>query len=81
MSGRALHLADEEIDNHRLNLFGVGLRAGLTVEQAAQRYSALLSPDLHHLLTRDMGWPAAQHQSWVTALLEADLLTDPGCGE
>jgi AcrR family transcriptional regulator len=57
------------------------LRAGLTVEQAAQRYSALLSPDLHHLLTRDMGWPAAQHQSWVTALLEADLLTDPGCGE
>jgi AcrR family transcriptional regulator len=50
------------------------LRSGLTVGQAAQRYSALLSPDLHHLLTREMGWSAAQHQQWVTALLEADLL-------
>jgi hypothetical protein len=31
------------------------------------------SPDLHHLLTREMGWPAAQQQ-WVTGLLEAGLL-------
>jgi hypothetical protein len=52
------------------------LRAGLTVEQAAQRYSALLSPDLYHLLTREMGWPATQHQQWVTALLETDLLDE-----
>ena len=52
------------------------LRTGLTVEQAAQRYNALLSPDLHHLLTTDMGWPAAQHQQWVTALLQADLLAE-----
>jgi hypothetical protein len=29
---------------------------------------------LHHLLTTEMGWPAAQHQQWVTGLLEADLL-------
>ncbi len=50
------------------------LRAGLTVEQAAQRYSALLSPELHHLLTTELGWAADQHQQWVTALLEADLL-------
>jgi AcrR family transcriptional regulator len=52
------------------------LRAGLTIGQAAQRYSALLSPDLHHLLTKEMGWPATQHQQWVTALLEADLLDE-----
>jgi AcrR family transcriptional regulator len=52
------------------------LRTGLTVEQAAQRYSALLSPDLHHLLTREMGWTAAQHERWVTGLLEADLLAN-----
>jgi len=50
------------------------LRAGLTVQQAAQRYSALLSPELHHLLTVELGWPAGQRQRWVTALLEADLL-------
>jgi AcrR family transcriptional regulator len=52
------------------------LRAALTIEQAAQRYSALLSPDLYQLLTREMGWPATQHQQWVTALLEADLLDE-----
>jgi AcrR family transcriptional regulator len=50
------------------------LRTGLTVEQAAQRYSTLLSPELHHLVTRELGWSAAQHQQWVTALLETDLL-------
>jgi AcrR family transcriptional regulator len=50
------------------------LRAGLTIEQAAERYSALLSPELHHLLTGELGWPAAQHQHWITALLETDLL-------
>jgi hypothetical protein len=32
-----------------------------------------LEPRLHHLLTREMGWPAAQRQ-WVTGLLEAGLL-------
>lgn len=43
---------------------------------AAQRYSALLSPDLHHLVTREMGWPAARHQRLVTGLLAADLLAN-----
>jgi AcrR family transcriptional regulator len=72
-------LLAERLDLHttRCRQFLAGhLRAGLTIEQAAQRYSALLSPDLHHLLTTEMGWPAAQHQQWMTALLEADLLTD-----
>ena len=50
------------------------LRTGLTVEQAAQHYSALLSPDLHHLVIQGMSWPDAQYQQWVTALLETDLL-------
>jgi hypothetical protein len=53
------------------------LRAGLTVEQAAQRYCALLSPELHHLLTSELGWRADHHREWVSALLERDLLTDP----
>jgi len=33
------------------------------------------SPDLHYLLTGEMGWSAAQHQQWVTGLREAGLLT------
>jgi hypothetical protein len=32
------------------------------------------SPDLHYLLTGEMGWPAAQHQQWVTGLRKAGLL-------
>jgi AcrR family transcriptional regulator len=62
----------------RCNQFLRGhLRAGLTVEQAAQRYCALLSPELHHLLTSELGWRADHHREWVSALLERDLLTDP----
>jgi AcrR family transcriptional regulator len=78
-AGLRERLLAERLELHatRCRQFLAGhLRAGLTVEQAAQRYSALLSPDLHHLLTREMGWPAAQHQQWVTALLEADLLDE-----
>ena len=44
------------------------------MEQAAQRYSVLLSPELHHLLITEMGWTAGQHRRWVTGLLEAGLL-------
>jgi AcrR family transcriptional regulator len=53
---------------------GSALREGLTVKQAAERYSALLSPELYHLLTVERGWSARQYQSWVIELLEHDLL-------
>jgi len=49
------------------------MRAGLTVEQAAHRYSALLSPTPHLLLTIEMGWTAVRHQQRVTGRLEADV--------
>ncbi|HYB88620.1 MAG TPA: hypothetical protein VEC76_17360 [Streptosporangiaceae bacterium] len=51
-----------------------GALAARRVEQAAQRYSVLLSPELHHLLITEMGWTAGQHRRWVTGLLEAGLL-------
>ncbi|WP_345384115.1 hypothetical protein [Pseudonocardia yuanmonensis] len=35
---------------------GDALRGGLDVEEAARRYSALLSPELYHLLTTECAW-------------------------
>lgn len=50
------------------------LREGLSLEEAGQRYCALVSPELYHLLTVEFGWPPEQHRAWVTALLQVDLL-------
>ena len=53
---------------------GTSLRPGLTVKQAAERYSALLSPELYHLLIVERRWATRQYASWVTELLDHDLL-------
>ncbi|HEU4898961.1 MAG TPA: hypothetical protein VFX88_15590 [Actinomycetota bacterium] len=53
---------------------GASLRPGLTVKQAAERYSALLSPELYHLLTVEYRWSTRRYTSWVTDLLDHDLL-------
>jgi len=53
---------------------GTSLRPGLTGKQAADRYGALLSPELYHLLTAERRWTARQYASWVTELLDHDLL-------
>ena len=53
---------------------GTSLRPGLTVKQAAERYSALLSPELYHLLTVDHRWTTPRYASWVRGLLGHDLL-------
>ena len=53
---------------------GTSLRPGLTVKQAAERYSALLSPELYHLLTVDHRWTTPRYASWVRDLLDHDLL-------
>jgi AcrR family transcriptional regulator len=50
------------------------LRAGLSVEDAGQRYCVLASPELYHLLTVELGWTADQHRSWLTDLLKTELL-------
>lgn len=53
---------------------GTSLRPGLTVKQAAERYSALLSPELYHLLTVEHRWTTRGYTSWVAELLDHDLL-------
>jgi AcrR family transcriptional regulator len=53
---------------------GASLRPGLTVRQAAERYSALLSPELYHLLTVERRWSTRRYASWVADLLDHDLL-------
>jgi hypothetical protein len=53
---------------------GPSLRPGLTVTQAAEHYSALLSPELYHLLTVERRWTTRRYATWVTDLLDHDLL-------
>jgi AcrR family transcriptional regulator len=56
---------------------GSALRPGLSVSEAGERYCALTSPELYHLLTVEFGWTAARHQSWLSSLLDAELLGTP----
>ena len=49
-------------------------RPGLTVKQATDHYSALLSPELYHLLTVERRWTTRRYAAWVTDLLDHDLL-------
>jgi AcrR family transcriptional regulator len=53
---------------------GEDLRAGLSVDQAGERYCVLASPELYHLLTVELGWTDEQHRRWLTDLLELELL-------
>ena len=56
---------------------GGELREGLTLRRAAERYCALTSPEMHHLVTADLGWSLRAHEEWVAALAEQDLLGPP----
>jgi AcrR family transcriptional regulator len=72
--GRMLQLRLQiQADNLKTYL-GRSLRAGLRVKEAAERYSALLSPELYHLLTVERRWTTRRYASWVTDLLDRDLL-------
>jgi AcrR family transcriptional regulator len=53
---------------------GDDLRQGLSVSEAGQRYCALTSPELYHMLTVEFGWTADHHSKWLTDLLENELL-------
>jgi AcrR family transcriptional regulator len=45
------------------------LRPGVTPKEAAEHYSALLSPELFHLLTVTRGWPLDRFEHWVSETL------------
>jgi AcrR family transcriptional regulator len=53
---------------------GDDLAPGLSIPEAGERYCALASPDLYHLLTMELSWTTDQHREWLTRLLDADLL-------
>jgi AcrR family transcriptional regulator len=64
-----------DIQSRRLHaVLGSALRAGISITKAAERYSALLSPELHHLLTVERHWSERQYVTWVVGLLDHDLL-------
>lgn len=64
-----------EIQSRRLHaVLGASLRTGISITKAAEHYSALLSPELHHLLTVERQWSDRQYEAWVVDLLECDLL-------
>ena len=50
------------------------LRAGLTVNEAADTFSALASPELHHILTTDRGWSQRRYARWLEQTARAALL-------
>ena len=54
--------------------FAGALRPRLTVQRASERLGALLSPELYHLLTVELGWTPLKYKAWVSAVVEADLL-------
>jgi AcrR family transcriptional regulator len=51
-----------------------GLRSGLSSEQAADTFSALASPELHHLLTAGRGWSQRRYARWLEQTVTASLL-------
>lgn len=53
---------------------GSALRPDLSVSEAGERYCALTSPELYHVLTAEFGWTAARHRNWLTSLLSTELL-------
>jgi AcrR family transcriptional regulator len=52
------------------------LRPGLTVHDAADAFSALASPELHHVLTADRGWSQERYARWLEETTRAALLRE-----
>jgi AcrR family transcriptional regulator len=57
---------------------GDELRPGLSIAAAGERYCALASPELYHLLTVEFGWTAEQHKAWLIRLVQTELLGSRG---
>lgn len=76
-------LLDVRLANNRRflrRLIGDALRPGTSVQQAAQRFCALTSPELHHLLLSELGWTRKAYEEWIAALAESELLIPQGAG-
>lgn len=69
-------LLSERLANQKRHLaqhVRLELRAGLTLAQAAERFCALTSPELHHLTIVELGWSRRRHEKWVGDLAEHEL--------
>jgi AcrR family transcriptional regulator len=77
---RARLLAERLANNRRQlrGLIGDALRPGISAEQAAQRFCALTSPELHHLLLSELAWTRKSYEEWIATLAESELLTPEG---
>jgi AcrR family transcriptional regulator len=53
-----------------------GLKQGLTRKEATERFAALASPELRHLLVAELGWTPRRHRQWLVGLLERELLDE-----
>jgi AcrR family transcriptional regulator len=70
-------LLQERLNNQTERIrhyLGDQLRPGLSVGEAGERYCALASPELYHVLTVDFGWTADRHREWLTQLVRTQLL-------
>jgi hypothetical protein len=70
-------LLQERLNNQTERIrhyLGDELKPGLSVAGACERYCALASPEIYHLLTVEFAWTADQHQEWLTHLLHTELL-------
>jgi len=72
---RLIHMRTQHIGPDEL-LVGAKLELvhGLSVEDAGERYCALASPDLYHLVTVELAWTPDQHRDWLTQLVRTQLL-------
>jgi AcrR family transcriptional regulator len=52
------------------------LRNGMSLDAAAESVWALSSPDLHQLLTLQLGWDRVTYVAWLDQMLAAALLGD-----
>jgi hypothetical protein len=50
------------------------LRPALSLAQAAERLCALTSPEMHHLLTSELGWTREAHEGWIAMLAGLAIL-------
>jgi AcrR family transcriptional regulator len=61
--------------NLRRVLGDAPLRPGLYLEEAAEHYSALLSPELFHLLTVTRRWTTDRYAQWVSEALQREFFS------
>lgn len=74
-AGMERHRGGAEATVGRIRDLG-GLRAGLSVGDAAAMLATLTAPPVYASLTQEFGWTYAACQSWLERVLSAQLLAD-----